>query len=195
MSWPVYTGSNHDAGRLATRWAGGDPDKARVALMMLLTLRGTPFLYYGDEIGLTDSGSTPPTRSIPCHAAPATRSATATPAGRRTGATSRGRLHRGRRRAVAAVRRPATNVAAQRDDPGSTLHLTRDLIALRREAPDLRAGLRVAALARGRVGVPARDGHAVALNLSGAEATVEGLEGRSRSPRTARATARRAAAR
>ena len=53
-SWPVYTGSNHDAGRLATRWAGGDPERARVALMMLLTLRGTPFLYYGDEIGLPD---------------------------------------------------------------------------------------------------------------------------------------------
>ena len=53
-AWPVYTGSNHDSGRLATRWAGGDDARTRVALMMLLTLRGTPFLYYGDEIGLTD---------------------------------------------------------------------------------------------------------------------------------------------
>ena len=53
-AWPVWTGSNHDAGRLATRWAEGDPDRARCALVMLLTLRGTPFLYYGDELGLTD---------------------------------------------------------------------------------------------------------------------------------------------
>ena len=53
-AWPVWTGSNHDAGRLATRWAEGDPDRARCALVLLLTLRGTPFLYYGDELGLTD---------------------------------------------------------------------------------------------------------------------------------------------
>ena len=36
-AWPVYTGSNHDAGRLTTRWAGDDPRRARAALMMLLT--------------------------------------------------------------------------------------------------------------------------------------------------------------
>ena len=34
----------------------------------------------------------------------------------------------------------ARNVADQRDDPGSTLHLTRDLIALRRARADLRSG-------------------------------------------------------
>ena len=53
-AWPVYTGSNHDAGRLATRWAGDDPRRARLALLMLLTLRGTPVLYYGDELGLPE---------------------------------------------------------------------------------------------------------------------------------------------
>ena len=40
--------------RLATRWAGDDPRKIRAALVMLLTLRGTPVLYQGDEIGLGD---------------------------------------------------------------------------------------------------------------------------------------------
>ena len=53
-AWPVWTGSNHDVSRLATRWCGGDPAKVRVALLMLLTMRGTPVLYQGDEIGLTD---------------------------------------------------------------------------------------------------------------------------------------------
>ena len=53
-AWPIWTGSNHDVSRLATRWAGGDPAKVRCALLVLLTLRGTPFLYQGDEIGLTD---------------------------------------------------------------------------------------------------------------------------------------------
>ena len=38
---PVWTGSNHDIPRFPTRWAEDDPDRARCALMMLLTLRGT----------------------------------------------------------------------------------------------------------------------------------------------------------
>ena len=49
-AWPCWTGSNHDIGRLATRWADGDDARVRCALMMLLTLRGTPCLYYGDEL-------------------------------------------------------------------------------------------------------------------------------------------------
>ena len=53
-AWPVWTGSNHDVSRLATRWCEGDPARVRLALLMLLTLRGTPVLYQGDEIGLTD---------------------------------------------------------------------------------------------------------------------------------------------
>ncbi len=53
--WPVWTGSNHDMSRFATRWAGGDEAKARLALFMLLCLRGTPVLYQGDEIGLEDT--------------------------------------------------------------------------------------------------------------------------------------------
>jgi glycosidase len=50
-AWPNYVLGNHDEPRLASRL---DPQAARVAAMLLLTLRGTPTLYYGDEIGLTD---------------------------------------------------------------------------------------------------------------------------------------------
>jgi len=50
-AWPNYVLGNHDQSRLATRIGVG---QARVAAMMLLTLRGTPTLYYGDEIGMTD---------------------------------------------------------------------------------------------------------------------------------------------
>ena len=53
-AWPAWTGSNHDMSRFASRWADGDERKARVALLMLLCLRGTPVLYQGDEIGLED---------------------------------------------------------------------------------------------------------------------------------------------
>ena len=38
-----------------TRWGGNDPRKTRAAMLMMLTLRGTPFLYYGDEIGMPDT--------------------------------------------------------------------------------------------------------------------------------------------
>jgi len=53
---PTYVLSSHDAPRYWTRFADGtwDAARARVAAMMLLTLRGTPFLYYGEEIGMRD---------------------------------------------------------------------------------------------------------------------------------------------
>ncbi|HET8526161.1 MAG TPA: alpha-amylase family glycosyl hydrolase, partial [Actinomycetota bacterium] len=51
---PAWTGSNHDVGRLASRWCAGDERKIRAALLMLLALRGTPVLYFGDEIGLVE---------------------------------------------------------------------------------------------------------------------------------------------
>ena len=47
--WPNWVLGNHDRPRLASRV--GQP-QARVAAMLLLTLRGTPTLYYGDEIGM-----------------------------------------------------------------------------------------------------------------------------------------------
>ena len=49
--WPNWVLSNHDKSRIGSRV--GLP-QARVAAMLLLTLRGTPTLYYGDEIGMTD---------------------------------------------------------------------------------------------------------------------------------------------
>jgi len=57
FAWPNYVLGNHDRMRLGTRF-GGLP-QARLAGMMLLTLRGTPTFYYGDEIGL-ENGNIPP---------------------------------------------------------------------------------------------------------------------------------------
>jgi len=50
-AWPNWVLGNHDKPRIATR-AGAS--QARVAAMLLLTLRGTPTMYYGDEIGMHD---------------------------------------------------------------------------------------------------------------------------------------------
>ena len=54
--WPTVVLSNHDQPRQASRYAKG-PERdavAKAAAVLLLTLRGTPFLYYGEEIGLGD---------------------------------------------------------------------------------------------------------------------------------------------
>jgi alpha-glucosidase len=53
--WPCYVLSNHDISRQISRYGGRHPaEVAKVAAALLLTLRGTPFLYYGEEIGMPD---------------------------------------------------------------------------------------------------------------------------------------------
>lgn len=49
--WPNWVLGNHDNSRIATRVGN---DQARIAAILLLTLRGTPTIYYGDEIGMQD---------------------------------------------------------------------------------------------------------------------------------------------
>jgi alpha-glucosidase len=55
-AWPNWVLGNHDQKRIASRIG---PAQARVAAMLLLTLRGTPTLYYGDELGLRDTAIPP----------------------------------------------------------------------------------------------------------------------------------------
>ncbi len=54
--WPSIVFSNHDQSRHIDRYGrGGDADRrARAAAVLLFTLRGTPFIYYGEEIGMRD---------------------------------------------------------------------------------------------------------------------------------------------
>jgi alpha-glucosidase len=60
--WPTIALSNHDRERQATRLSASvgrdrDPDRdaiAKAAAVVVLTVRGTPFLYYGEEIGMVD---------------------------------------------------------------------------------------------------------------------------------------------
>ena len=55
-AWPNYVLGNHDQKRLASRIG---PAQARVAAILLLTLRGTPTMYYGDELGMGDARIAP----------------------------------------------------------------------------------------------------------------------------------------
>ncbi|MCB9677948.1 MAG: alpha-amylase [Alphaproteobacteria bacterium] len=52
--WPTWVLSNHDFPRHATRWGGGDA-RAKAAAVLALTLEGTPFLYYGEELGMPEA--------------------------------------------------------------------------------------------------------------------------------------------
>jgi alpha-glucosidase len=144
-AWPVWALSTHDLPRYPTRWLGGDARSgaARVAMMMLLTLRGTPTLYYGDELGLPDVPVGPEERSDPVgtgvfQAGPG-RDPCRTPMPWAPGAGA-GFTAPGVRPWLPVGDRDGLTVADQRADPGSMLHLTRDLLALRRARPDLSTG-------------------------------------------------------
>jgi len=54
-TWPCNTLGNHDSPRVYSRYGDGQNDEAiaRLSLALMLTLRGTPFLYNGEEIGMT----------------------------------------------------------------------------------------------------------------------------------------------
>src|SRR5438045_6208973 len=57
QGWPCWAIANHDTVRVATRWGGAEPPAAllRTAAAMQLTLRGSPCIYQGDELGLRES--------------------------------------------------------------------------------------------------------------------------------------------
>jgi len=56
LAWPCNTLGNHDSPRVLSRYGDGihDAEMARISLALMLTLRGTPFLYNGEEIGMSD---------------------------------------------------------------------------------------------------------------------------------------------
>jgi alpha-glucosidase len=175
-AWPAWTGSNHDMSRFATRWAGDDPRRVRVALVMMLGLRGTPVLYQGDEIGLGDRPVSPPDLRDPLGVrfwpAYAGRDPMRTPMPWRDadggGFTAPGV------EPWLPIGDTTDNVESQRADPGSMLCLTRDLIALRAGCVDLTTGSYATLTGSGRVWAWQRGAqHVVALNCSDEPAAVE----------------------
>jgi alpha-glucosidase len=171
-AWPVWTGSNHDLGRFPTRWCDGDERKVRCAQMLLLTLRGLPVLYYGDEIGMTDV-EVPQDRALDVEGRDGARTPMhwdARPGAGFTTPSATPWLPLGEHASV--------NVEAQRADPGSVLTLVRDLIALRRQLPDLRSGAYETTESPEGTWVWRRGERiVVALNMTDAPATVEGVDG------------------
>jgi len=142
-AWPNWVLGNHDCHRLATRIGAA---QARVAAMLLLTLRGTPTLYYGDEIGMEnvpippEKMRDPPAVNQPEIAHIVGRDPARTPmqwdASPNAGFASPGVEPW----LPLAADYAARNVAAQEADPVSLLNLYRALLRLRRAEPALHAG-------------------------------------------------------
>lgn len=136
--WPNWVLSNHDKPRIATR-AG--IEQARVAGMLLLTLRGTPTMYYGDEIGMCDV-------DVPAHRV---RDPQALNLGRRLGRdpartpmqwdeTENAGFTTGAPWLPIGDDYVERNVRVQQREPASMLSFYRTLLAIRRARPALRVG-------------------------------------------------------
>jgi alpha-glucosidase len=141
--WPSYVLSNHDNPRRhISRYGKRHPDEiAKVAATMLLTLRGTPFLYYGEEIGMPD--------------VPLRRNQLVDPISRRYwplhsrdqgrnpmqwDTTSQAGFTTGKPWLPIHPNYKSRNVSLQSKDPNSVLSFYRTLIRLRRETSVLRRG-------------------------------------------------------
>jgi len=130
-AWPTWVLSNHDFPRHRTRY--GSEARARAAAVLLLTLRGTPFVYSGEELGLEDavipaSQKRDPGNRDGCRA-PIPWDATPS--------------HGWPTDAPWLPWPPEANVrnaASLRQDERSIVHTYRQLLALRRTSPALRLG-------------------------------------------------------
>jgi alpha-glucosidase len=180
-AWPVWNGGSHDISRFPSRWCGGDPRKIRLALMLLMTLRGTALLYYGDEIGMTDGTIAPEASKDPlakrAPVASAGRDTCRTPMQWRAGAGA-GFTSVDVTPWLPIGDAAAANVESQRGDMSSVLELTRRLSGLRRSEPDLAVGaMRFLDAPDGVLALQRGERITVALNLSDAVVSVDGFSG------------------
>ena len=143
--WPVFVISNHDIVRPYTRYADGthNEDIAKMMAALYLTQRGTPILYYGEEIGMENND-------------PKRKDEVQDPIGRRGWPLEKGRdgertpmqWNDGKNAGFTAGKPwlpvPASykthNVEAEAKDPNSILSFYRQLLALRRKEPALLDG-------------------------------------------------------
>lgn len=135
-AWPNWVLGNHDRSRVASRIG---PAQARVAALLLLTLRGTPTIYQGDELGLEDTPIPPDAVQDPWE-----RNVPGQGLGRdpvRTPMIWEDAPNCGFTTGAPWLPMPkGANASAQAADPGSMLSIHRRIIALRRAEPALSVG-------------------------------------------------------
>ncbi len=138
-AWPNWVLGNHDNPRISTRVGR---EGSRVAQMLLLTLRGTPTCYYGDEIGMENVNvpphlvADPPAKNDPDFGRDPERTPMQWDPGPNAGFCPPGVEPW----LPVADDHAQNNVEAQRDDPRSMLSLVRRLLGLRRSMPALATG-------------------------------------------------------
>lgn len=174
-AWPDWVLGNHDQHRVVTRLG---PERARVAALLLLTLRGTPTLYYGDELGLPDA-VVPPNRvqdpveiHTPGHGLGRDPERSPMP----WDVTANAGFTSSTPWLPLVANSPSLNVATETNDPDSLLAFYRRLLALRHAAPTLSLGTytgeassaQVLGYTRRLAGQPT---YAIAINLSSMPAT------------------------
>jgi alpha-glucosidase len=142
--WPSWSLGNHDVPRFATRLAHGDPTLARTLLAALLCLRGTIFLYQGEELGLPHA-QVPFDRlkdpfDIASWTGEAYRDGARTPMPWEAAAANAGFSTARETWLPADPAHAALALDRQQADPDSYLAFTRALIGLRRASPALRLG-------------------------------------------------------
>jgi alpha-glucosidase len=167
-AWPNWVLGNHDRPRVASRVGR---EQARVAAMLLLTLRGTPTLYYGDEIGMhqvaiaPDQVRDPFEKNVP--GIGVGRDGCRTPM--QWDATDNAGFSTTTPWLPLADDFSHENAANLEADTGSILHLYKALIDLRKKMPQLRSGDYAPIAADGNLLVYRRQSEgrsiAVALNL------------------------------
>jgi alpha-glucosidase len=181
QAWPSWALSNHDASRVATRWAEGDEARARQLLALLTALRGTVFLYQGEELGLAQSDIGFEQLQDPFGKAhwprDKGRDGCRTPMPWAAGELNAGFGSGDRTWLPMNPAHQARAVDVQEADAASCLQLTRRLLALRRDHPALRLGSFEPLWADDEVLVVLRregaDAVLVAFNFSAAPRSVE----------------------
>jgi alpha-glucosidase len=142
--WPSWSLSNHDVVRFPTRLADGDPQRIKLMLALLLSLRGTPFLYQGDELGLPHA-EVPFERlrdpeAIAFWPHGIGRDGARTPMPWAKDAPMAGFTSAPDAWLPLDPRHRALAVDAQEADPNSVLAFTREIVALRKASAALRVG-------------------------------------------------------
>jgi alpha-glucosidase len=182
-AWPNWVLGNHDQKRLVSRIGAA---QARVAAVLLLTLRGTPTMYYGDELGMPDAQIAPEQVRDP-----AEKNQPGIGQGRdperspmlwlnleNAGFTSSGIPTW----LPLVWNWPSYTVETENADPGTMLKLYRRLLRLRREHPALHGGsIAEVAAEEGVLRYVRTEGAEkiqVFLNMTDQERTVETLPGR-----------------
>lgn len=144
QAWPANALSNHDLVRARSRYEGNNSGdlRARLLMLMLLTLRGTPFIYYGEELAMKEAllakeqlKDPVGVKWYPLHRG---RDGCRTPM--QWDESAYGGFSKAEPWLPLGPESSERNAAAQQKDPSSQLSLTRELIWLRKGLPALLEG-------------------------------------------------------